>query len=211
MWADLDLLLSRSFPHAGGSELHILSAAIDSGGHHTQAVYDFCRKRSPRTIAIKGQSQAGKPVVGRPSLVDVTWNGLKIPGALQLWPVGSDTAKGVLYSRLKIASPGPGCYHWPIGLDDDYFLQITAEKLVTKYVKGFPRLEWTLTGPRNEALDCEIYSYVAAIRAGIHHMDMDKLEKSYIAGPQALPAASKSSISARPRTGWFGRNHTTGG
>ena len=172
VWLDLDALLSRPFRHASGIDLNVVCAAVDSGGHHTQAVYNFCR-RNPRYIAIKGQSQPGKPIIGHPSSVDVTWNGAKIPGGVQLWPIGSDTAKSTIYSRLKITEPGPGYYHFPIGIEDAYYIQLSSEKLITRYSKGFPKMEWTLVGANNEALDCEVYAYAAAIRAGIHVIDFD--------------------------------------
>ena len=190
VWNELDALLNRSYEHESGQQLKIVSAAIDSGGHHAQDVYNFVRRRAPKVIAIKGQSQPGKPVLGKPSLVDITWRGGKIPNGVQLWPVGSDTAKGIIYARVKISEPGPGCFHWPIGTDDNYFMQLTAEKLLTKYVKGYPRLEWTLpSGRRNEALDCEVYNYAAAIRAGMMHIDWDKMERSVIG--EEKPADAK--------------------
>ena len=37
-------------------------------------------------------------------------------------------------------------------------MQLTAEKIVTKYHKGFPRREWVKIRPRNEALDCRTYA-----------------------------------------------------
>jgi phage terminase large subunit GpA-like protein len=188
VWANLESLLSRPFQHATGQELHIVCAAIDSGGHHTNAVYAFAR-RNPRYIAIKGMSQPGKPIIGHPSTVDMTWRGEKIPGGCQLWPVGADTAKSTIYARLKITEPGPGFYHFPIGVEDAYFIQLTAEKLITRYVKGFPKMEWTLAGPRNEALDCEVYSYAAAIRAGMVHFDWAALENAIRGIPPAETAA----------------------
>jgi phage terminase large subunit GpA-like protein len=177
VWSDLDELLNRNYEHASGANLQIVSAAIDSGGHHTQAVYNFARTRVPKVFPIKGQSQAGKPVIGRPSKVDVNWKGAVIKSGVQLWPVGSDTAKSAIYARLQQNESGPGTYHWPIGLDDDYFVQLTAEKLITRYSKaGYPKQEWVKTGPRNEALDCEVYAYAAANRIGISRIDFDKFK-----------------------------------
>ena len=46
----------------------------------------------------------------------------------------------------------------PDSLKDEYFRQLTAEKCVTKFHKGFPRREWIKTGPRNDALDCRVYA-----------------------------------------------------
>lgn len=178
VWEDLDHLLSRPFPHASGQELHIVSAAIDSGGHHANDVYSFTRRKSPQAFAIKGASAPGKPILGSPSTVDLTWQGQRITNGVQLWPIGTDVAKGVIYSRLKLTEPGPGYYHFPIGVDDSYFIQLTAEKIVTKYVKGFPRMEWVKTGPRNEALDAEVYCYAAALRAGISRIDFSEFDRS---------------------------------
>ncbi|EGI00054.1 terminase, large subunit, partial [Pseudomonas amygdali pv. lachrymans str. M302278] len=60
-----------------GVSLAILATGVDSGGHHTHEVYQFCRVRRWRNVfAIKGASKPGKPVIAqRPSLVDVTWKG----------------------------------------------------------------------------------------------------------------------------------------
>lgn len=198
VWADLDALLIRPIRHVSGQDLYIISTAVDSGGHHAQEVYNFARQRSPSVIAIKGASRPGQPIIGRPTPQDVTWQGVKIPNGVQLWPVGSDTTKETIYSRLKIVAPGPGCYHFYVGTPDDYFLQLTAEKLVTKYVKGFPRLEWVMTGPRNEALDVEVYAYAAAIRAGIAHVDWGQLEQA-IEPPEPQPVAPPTQRPTAPR------------
>jgi phage terminase large subunit GpA-like protein len=46
-------------------------------------------------------------------------------------------------------------------------------------VKGFVRHEWVKTpGARNEALDCEVYDYAAAIYAGVTRVNWDQLEES---------------------------------
>jgi phage terminase large subunit GpA-like protein len=44
---------------------------------------------------------------------------------------------------------------------EEYFRQLTAEKVVTKYRRGFKRREWVLMRPRNEALDCRVYALSA--------------------------------------------------
>ena len=178
VWQQLDELLYRPYLHASGTELHIISMAVDSGGHHTQEVYNYARTRVPKVIAVKGASQSGKPIIGRPTSQDVTYMGAKIPGGVQLWPIGTDTAKSTIYSRLKMTDPGPGCFHFPIGTGDDYFMQLTAEKLITRYVKGYPKMEWVKVGPRNEALDCEVYCMAAAIRAGLARTDWGSLERT---------------------------------
>ena len=179
VWKQLDGLLTRSY-----SGRKIISMGVDSGGHKTQEVYHYARRRSPVVFALKGASQYGRPIISRPSKVDVTWSGETIRNGVELWPVGTDTAKATIYGRLRLEPPGPGCYHWPVGATDEYFRQLTAEKLTTKIVKGYPKQEWVKVGERNEALDCEVYSYAAAIRVGLDKIDWTNAEE----GEQAPPA-----------------------
>jgi phage terminase large subunit GpA-like protein len=49
----------------------------------------------------------------------------------------------------------------------EYFKQLTAEQLVTRIHKGYPRSEWQKMRERNEALDCRIYARAAAIALGV--------------------------------------------
>jgi phage terminase large subunit GpA-like protein len=46
-------------------------------------------------------------------------------------------------------------------------LSLTAEQLVTRIHKGYPRSKWQKMRERNEALDCRIYARAAAIAIGI--------------------------------------------
>jgi phage terminase large subunit GpA-like protein len=176
-WTTLDEYLQKSFPHEIGAKLRILATAVDAG-YRTQTVYAFCRPRAHRHIfPVRGQSQQGKTVLGRPSAQDVDHKGEKIPNGIQLWPVGADTAKSKIYARLKIEMPGPGCMHFPLGLPDEYYQQLTAERYVPKYVNGYLKRVWEKDATaRNEALDLEVYAYAAAIYAGVTRVNWDKLE-----------------------------------
>ena len=108
------------------------------------------------------------------------YKGTIIKNGVMLWPVGTDGAKRHIYHRLKTTEPGPGCMHFPIGLPDEYHEQLTAEKLVTRYKHGVPYGEWIQARPRNEALDCEVYAYAAAIRAGMGKLDWARLEQALV-------------------------------
>ena len=161
VWADLDSYLTLTFTTEDDRELGIKAAAIDSGGHHTQAVYKFCKPRLGRRIfAIKGVGGEGKAIVGRPT----TNNHIKC----KLFPIGVDTAKETIYSRLKIKEVGPGYCHFPNSYNDEYFAMLTAEKVVKKYHKGFHRREWVKVRPRNEALDCRVYALAALSIVGVN-------------------------------------------
>ena len=51
--------------------------------------------------------------------------------------------------------------HFNRKCDEEYFKQLSAEKQITKFNKGFPTKVWVKVRPRNEALDCEVYAVAA--------------------------------------------------
>lgn len=154
VWQELDRFLLKPIKSQLGIMLSIACTCIDSGGHHTQAVYQFCAGREVRGVfAIKGINQTAKPLVGRPSKN----NRYK----MRLYPIGTDTAKEVIFSRLKITELGAGYYHFPLERDKEYFLQLTAEKQITSFNKGVAKREWIKIRARNEVLDCNVYALAA--------------------------------------------------
>jgi phage terminase large subunit GpA-like protein len=156
IWTTLASALFSTFETHDGRELPIRGTAVDSGGHHTQAVYTFCKKHAAhRVFAIKGVGGeiGSRPVVGRPTKN----NAAKCP----LFPIGVDTAKDMLFSRFRVNEEGPGFIHFSEHLDDEFFKQLTAEKVVTRYHKGYSKRTFIKTRTRNEALDCMVYALAA--------------------------------------------------
>lgn len=156
IWKELDEALQRTYTHTSGVQLSITCTTIDSGGHHTQQVYKFCKSRELRRIyAIKGRAGEGAPVVARPTTSNM--------GKVKLFTVGVDTAKESIYSRLQVNEPGPGYIHFPVHelFDSEYFEQLTAEQRVTKFFRGFPKRVWEKRRSRNEALDIAVYNLAA--------------------------------------------------
>jgi phage terminase large subunit GpA-like protein len=206
VWRDLDDWLLRSYPHPSGAALRIASACVDSGGHATQQVYDFCRKREPRRIwAIVGRSGAGLP------LIKITPRRTRAKVVLGI--VGTDTAKGLLFSRLGLSEFGPGYVHFPRDVDDEWFRQLTAEKLMTKHVKGIPTRVWKQIRARNEALDCAVYAFAAyaSLNANLERIaqrmetQAEKaatVESSDPRNPGEIPAPATPRWPQRPRGGW---------
>lgn len=163
VWKQLDEALLKPLPHELAEPVTVAATCIDSGGHFTAEVYAYAReRRQHHVLAIKGQSQRGKAPIGKPTKVDLNWRGRAIKAGAEVYPVGSDTIKSTLFARLKLNEPGPGYIHFHAEAGQDYFAQLTAEKQVTRYVKGFPVREWVKkSGARNEALDCKVYAYAA--------------------------------------------------
>lgn len=161
VWADLDAVVFSSYHTEDGRELSVRSTCIDTGGSHTQSVYRYIKSReSRRVFGIKGVGGEGRPLVGRPSKNNI--------GKVHLFPVGADTAKELVYSRLRITEPGPGYCHFPKSRDPEYFEQLTAEQLVTRYVRGHAKRTWVKKRRRNEALDVRCYAMAALYISGIN-------------------------------------------
>ncbi len=153
VWQELDNYLKQRFRTESGRVLPISCTCIDSGGHHTNQVYHFTKPRQGRRIfAIKGASQAGKPIANRPTFVG--------KNKAVLYPVGTDTAKEAIFARLA-ADAEMSTIHFPVDLDEEYFKQLTAEKRITKYVRGKPTMAWKQIRDRNEALDTMVYNFAA--------------------------------------------------
>jgi phage terminase large subunit GpA-like protein len=161
VWQELDDYLDRRWMHESGVELSIYVTAIDSGGANTQAVYAYCKTRkAARRFAIKGKGGEGIPIVSAPTKRKTGRRGGR---PVELFSLGVDQAKTLLYKRLPLEGAGPGHCHFPAHYQEEYFRQLTAEKCVTRYVKGFPKREWIKTYARNEALDCRVYAYAALL------------------------------------------------
>ena len=166
VWNQLDEILSRPFLTEDGLDLHVSLCAIDSGGHHTSDVYAYARDRSAKgVIAIKGMSTKGKPPLGKASKVDLNHKGQTLRKGAQVFPVGSDAIKSLLFGRLKHNDPGPGYLHFHAKTDLDYFEELTAEKQILRYKNGYPQRVWVKKNTaRNEALDELVYAYAALHR-----------------------------------------------
>ena len=172
-WAVLDsAVLDPTFVNGHGVTLRVLAMAVDTGGHNTHMAYQYCRLRQHRRVmAIKGSKFQGRPILpSRPSPQDVKTNGQILRAGVDLWLVGTDTAKGAIFAKLN-ADLGVEAeeirFRHPSDLPDDYYQQLTAERYDTtkeRWVK--PR------HTRNEALDCTVYALAAASHPAIR---VDKL------------------------------------
>ena len=125
LWYDLDKILQRKYEHARTiPDMAITAACIDSGGHYTDHVINYCHERRHKRVwAIKGSSGGfGVPIW--PTRASENRR-LKKP----LYVIGVNDAKETLMKRLKITESGSGCWHFPIERDADWFAQITSVRL----------------------------------------------------------------------------------
>jgi phage terminase large subunit GpA-like protein len=142
------------------------AVAIDSG-YNTSMVYAFVEKRK-YCYAVKGMQGGHRPLVEDERVRKQRLRRQRRKG-IQVHIVGVDQAKALLFARLKLTEPGPAYIHFANqpDFDDEYFAQLTAEKLVTRMRGTRPVAEWVQTRPRNEALDCSGYSLAALRLSGV--------------------------------------------
>ncbi|WP_253573804.1 phage terminase large subunit family protein [Burkholderia multivorans] len=177
LWARVDAYLKRIWRRADGRGFEVMAACIDSGGHHTQKVYEFAKARLGRRIwAIKGESArhgARSPVwpTKRPSA--------RNKASFRPVIIGVNSAKDVIRDRLRkdpedvdgVLTYPAGYMHFPADRDINYFAQLIAERSVTKVVNGQKFRVWEpRPGRANEALDCRVYGYAAL--CGLMHMGL---------------------------------------
>jgi len=214
VWDELEALLSSTWQHESGAQLPIVAACVDTGGTGgtTQAAYDWLRGKTGRRIfGTKGVGGWGRPIVSAPSRKQMGKNKRKI----DLFLVGVDEAKLTVMRRLAVESPGPGYCHIPADRGMDWCRQLTAEKLVTRYVKGFPVRSWYQTYQRNEALDCRVYALAAlkianpSFKRAAERLQMDvAVENDQEKAPEETElqitqsSQKRAKMSARRRGGW---------
>lgn len=170
-WNRLDeLLFKHQYVHESGSLMSIAVTCIDSGGHHTDVVYEYCdRRRERRVWGCIGRAGARPYVVmpgqDRKAVQRAKRKARKEGTAFKYMPVvvGVDGAKTLLYSRLALSKPGPGYCHFPVERDEEYFKQLTAERWRMVHKNGKSTGTWVKVRERNEALDCRVLA-VAGVK-----------------------------------------------
>ena len=156
VWDELKELWTQPLTKADGTEMRVVAACVDSGGHHTQQVYRFCRQnRGRRWFAVKGANTPGKPLVSKFTLQGHP--------PVRLYTLGTETAKDEISAHLQLTEPGPGYCHFPEGRDESYFKQLRSERPVVRYTRGKGIRQWEKIRPsaRNEALDLRVYAQAA--------------------------------------------------
>ncbi|EHM8754917.1 phage terminase large subunit family protein [Salmonella enterica] len=190
----VDAAINRKYRHADGTDMSISRVCWDTGGIDQDIVYKRSKKHGIfRVLPIKGASVYGKPVITMPKK--------RNQNGVFLCEVGSDTAKELLYARMKLPAA-------PMGQEEPYSVrfpdnpdvftdveakQLVAEELVEKVVGGKIKLLWDARGRRNEALDCLVYAY-AALRVSMQRwqLDLDKLADSR--GREKAPSLSMEEV-----------------
>jgi phage terminase large subunit GpA-like protein len=174
VWAKLDRVLEKSYKHESGLDLKIMGVAIDSGGHRTDAVYNYCRPRYEQNVyCIKGAKEVSTPILkGTPSRVS--------KGTVRLFSIGVNSAKDTINTYMKTKEVGPGFMHYPMKEDvynEAYWNQLTAES------RDKATGRWSKFRTRNEAIDVRVYA-LGALKILEHEFypdgfDWDDIEEEF--------------------------------
>jgi phage terminase large subunit GpA-like protein len=166
VWVALVELLNRPIEHAAGGLIRVEATAIDAGGHRTEAVKNFVRKRLlRRCVAIFGAVPNNAPVLNKGTMVDVTWRGQLDRRSIRIHHVGTVAIKHMLYGRISSDADKPvdaRLVHLSDELPPEYFAGLVSES----YNPAKNRFE-KRRGARNEPLDTWVYSYAAT-----HHPEL---------------------------------------
>jgi len=205
VWSLLDHVLGDLYHSESGRELRVRRTCIDTGGHHQHRVLTYCQQhRRGGVLPIKGMP-------GPKPIWPVRFSRTKTKA--HVWMIGVDSAKDLLYSRLRVSDPGPSYIHFPFGppFDQEYFSQLTAEVVRTRYAHGRPFRIWLLpSGRRNEALDTFVYALAARASTGVAVIHPRPQQQSFTlpqemeedeAAPPPSPSPPRSPQPA-PETGY---------
>lgn len=164
-WQVLNGILDRIYTFSNGIGMKIARTFIDSGGHYTEFVYNYCGENIGQgRFPIKGYAnRPGIPLVYKLGK-DV---GCKVPLVI----LGVDDGKQQIFNRLDVAEPGAKYMHFghdgdedlPYrGYDEVYFKGLLSEEKRLVKRNGVLKNVWIpKSGVRNEPLDLRVYNLAA--------------------------------------------------
>lgn len=174
-------VIGATYPFADdpSRRLPVALTAIDSAGlpgvtDNAVAFYRQMRRREGRVILrsvmlTKGSSRPDAPALRPPVNLELGRrrgrdNGVKTN--IPLYVIGVNELKSTLDNRLRRETPGPLYKHFPTGLPEDFFAELTAER---RNARGL----WTKENEHaaNETLDLAVLCMVAAMRLKPHRVN----------------------------------------
>lgn len=169
VWAEAeDFLRTTEYTHASGRNQRIFATAIDSGGHHANAVYAFAhRLRALRVHAVKGVSGRERSIENGNGKVEYRWDGRIEKNGPVLWHVGTNLAKDRFQSRLDVSTPGAGYVHLSADLSPEWFKQLAGEIRATRRMANGTETRWVASRKRIEVKDCVTYAIWLEERFGL--------------------------------------------
>lgn len=200
-WEALEKELLREYPHELGGMMKLSFALVDAG-HGADNLLWFLSHLNTSQSELRGRIRAcrGSSIYPHP-IVDHRFS--RLVRQLHGHWVGPDEAKDLIYSRLRMESPGPGFRHYGRNHLEQFFQQLTVERAVMEFKAGREVRRFVNTDKRrNEALDCSVYE-LAAFR--LRKWNFDAIEEDLRGKPKAKePEKTAQPAPAKPRYGGGG-------
>lgn len=188
VWNDLLEFYREPWDATEGRKMLPSCMCIDSGAF-TQHVYDFVKRaRDKGIIPVKGaagmtREQIDADVRARMKRMAKRMRSGKPPEIL-----GVDAIKLTVYQYLSADRGAVGYSHFPVGRSDEYYSQLTGERLIVVQKRGKRATRaWKPIYPNVEALDCRVYAYAALLLHGT-------LEPRILEQPKPLQARQPRNI-----------------
>lgn len=204
------LIFDSEYRDAIGRTYQIAYGIIDSAGHRTAEVYEWCKRSG--FFAAKGASKRKTQPVTISRLEVYPGTNKPIPGGLNLYSLDTHFHKSMLVNKLEIDPTDPGAWVLHSGahiLQFGALAQDPALKLphaLEVYAKHFcaeyrdERGLWQCPdGAANHLFDCEQQQIAMANYLGFANMISEKEP----APPQKQPSEHKTHVSDSSRPNWF--------
>ncbi|GAB1355454.1 phage terminase large subunit family protein [Erysipelotrichia bacterium] len=162
-WADIDrIMFDTVYKTQAGKEFKVVAGGIDSGGHRTAEVYEWCRLH-PNFKPIKGVQQMGR--TWDLTKLDKFPDGRIIPMGLTLLKVNTTYYKNFASGKLAMEPHSPGAYSITSEhqKESDLINHLTAEYR-DEHGNWVQR-----SGKRNDLWDTFVYGLCLADMMRIHH------------------------------------------
>ena len=200
VWGSLTNLMMHRWMKPDGTLYRLEKAAVDSGWR-TQDVYRWAMKHPTLVIPTKGISGQAT-LLASPTAVEVTEGGSTVTGGLKLWPLGVDVAKMEITGWLRLTDGEPGHCQFPEDRPEEWYRQLTAERMVLRHRNGYEQWVWEKYRDRNEALDCRVMARAALAVMGVDRWGAAEWEGRRLDGTarEATTAGQRGG-----RVGAFGR------
>lgn len=154
----LERIVTAEYQTEDGGGMHISGGFIDSQGHRTQEVYQWCRMmRKFKILPTKGERDISGGLMFQYSSIDKDMRGKPTLNGLRLARINTTFFKNWLDGKLRIEQDEPGAWHVCDDISKDYAAQMASEY---RNEEGY----WEMrTGVRaNHYWDCEVLALARA-------------------------------------------------
>lgn len=202
-WDSLVDIMGQTFYFSDGRGLNVAGTCVDTGGDHTNRVYQFIRdmqKIGKKFYGIKGYADTpGIPLIYKRTKVEIKNAMGSVVDYTHIYILGVDSGKDDIQTWIEVSEPGPCYCHFPTdkdaGYDRMYFRGLLSEVKVEEFKRnGGIRTRWKKKQgvQRNEPLDLFNYNHAAK---ELINPNFDVLEKKLSQGinyMQKTPEGRKS-------------------